>query len=156
MATPAGTWILDDANVLVGATTADEDISGFCAQAMVSIQHIEVPTPHTFGQSGQVTTVSDHYTVTVTLDLVTDNYSAGQLDRIFRAFMKPPLGSSTTGEAHIAISPSSTSPGTATNPTFGGMIVVSQWEPLGGGQVGDIVRQTRTFTGTGNWTVDDS
>ena len=153
MATPAGVWILDDAFVQVGATSADEDISGFCAQAMVSIQNTEVPTPHTFGQDGQVTTVSSHYTVTVTLDLVTDNYSAGQLDKIFRAFMRPPMGASTTGEAFISISPSSTSPGTATNPTFGGKIVVSQWEPFGSGQVGDIVRQTRTFTGTGDWTV---
>ena len=44
-----GVWILDDAFVQVGATSADEDISGFCAQAMVSIQNTEVPTPHTFG-----------------------------------------------------------------------------------------------------------
>ena len=156
MATPAGVWILDDAHVMVGATSADEDISGFCAQAMVSITNTEVPTPHTFGQDGQVTTVSSHYTVQVTLDLITDNYSAGQLDRIFRAFMRAPMGSSTNGEAFISISPSSVSPGTATNPTFSGKIVVSQWEPFGGGQVGDIVRQTRTFTGTGDWTVDDA
>ena len=53
MATPAGVWILDDAHVQVGATSADEDISGFCAQAMVSIQNIEVPTLTLSGRTGR-------------------------------------------------------------------------------------------------------
>ena len=155
------TWILDNAEVMVGATAADQDISGYVASAMVHLEHPEVPTPHTFGQAGQRTTVSGHYTVTVTLDLITDNFDAGSLDRIFRAFMKPPFGASTSGEAFISIAPDGSQPsgptsGTATNPSFSGKIVVSQWDLLGSGAVGEIVRQSRTFTGTGNWTIDDA
>ena len=60
MATPAGVWILDDAHVDGrGDFSADEDISGFCAQAMVSIQNTwRFPLRTHSAQDGQVTTVS--------------------------------------------------------------------------------------------------
>ena len=155
------TVILDNAAVWVGSgATADTNISGYVAQAMLSFQHLEVPTPHTFGQSGQVTSISAHYTVTVTLDLITDGYDSGELDKIFQDFMPGPLGAgdgiASIVIAHTGASGGSLPVGTAAAPVYTGQIVVSQWDPLGGGQVGQIVRQTRTFTGTGNWTKTTS
>ena len=95
------TVILDNAAVWVGSgATADTNISGYVAQAMLSFQHIETPTPHTFGQAGQVTSISSHYTVTVTLDLITDGYDSGELDKIFQDFMPGPLGAGRRGGFH--------------------------------------------------------
>ena len=88
-----GTIVLDNAEVWVGdSNTTTTKISGYVASAMLHFEHPEIPTAHTFGQAGQVTSVSEHYTVTVTLDLITDGYDASELDRIMTSFMRPPLG----------------------------------------------------------------
>lgn len=174
----AGIWL---AQVNSGGATAIvanswRNISGFVAQAMVAINWVETSTPHTFGVSGAVRATSQHYDVAVTLDLVTDNYGAvgsaaapAGLNEIFRRHMRPPLGSGTgasnSGFARIHIAPNSgkdlsasppsivSTPPTATadKPSFVGNIVVASWEPFGSGNVGELVRQSRTFNGTGEW-----
>ena len=156
-----GTLVLDNAEVWVGTSnTTTTKISGYVASAMLHFEHPEIPTAHTFGQAGQVTSVSEHYTVTVTLDLITDGYDDGELDRIMTAFMRPPLGPpGGTGQFWMRIAPDGADTSTTTtpagadpNPAYLGQVVISQWDPLGSGAVAEIVRQSRTFTGTGNWT----
>ena len=102
-----GTIVLDNAEVWVGdSNTTTTKISGYVASAMLHFEHPEIPTAHTFGQAGQVTSVSEHYTVTVTLDLITDGYDASELDRIITSFMRPPLGPPAgTGRFWMRIAP---------------------------------------------------
>lgn len=179
----AGIWlasITDGSKTAPSAATTWRNISGYVAKAMVAINWVETATPHTFGVSGAVRAVSQHYDVAVTLDLVTDSYKAvgaqnqargpDGLNEIFRRHMRPPLGSGTadtnSGFARIHIAPNSgstfappalptvvaTPPNASANkPTFVGNIVISSWEPFGEGNVGELVRQSRTFNGTGEW-----
>ena len=147
------TYILDNPSV----DWAGTDISGYCAQAMVAVRHIEVAVPHTYGQDGAQRAVSDHYDWSVTLRLIHDGFGNGTLNKAITDRMKPPLGPATgTGEAQITIRPGGTGTITADNPSCVGNVVVSEWEPLGSGEAGTIAQQTRTFNGTGNLTWSDS
>ena len=143
------------------------DISGYVAQAMVAVNHVVTPTPHTFGLKGAIHAVSDHYDVAVTMDLVTDNFGTAGLDAIFRAYLPGPIGTG-SGYAALFIKPAgaqnspiatpsaiSGAPNT-THPAFKGRIVVANWEPFGPGQVGALVRQTRNFVGNGDFSYDVS
>ena len=156
-----GTLVLDNAEVWVGTSnTTTTKISGYVASAMLHFEHPEIPTAHTFGQLGQVTSVSEHYTVNVTLDLITDGYDAAELDRIMTSFMRPPLGpSSGTGRFWMRVAPDGADTSTTTTPAGSGcrscVSGAGGYRSVGpagqSGAVAEIVRQTRTFTGTGNW-----
>ena len=141
-------FILDDAFVEIGGT----DLSDAVKQCKLTVSHTEVSTPHTFGKSGAVTAVSEKYTWSLDVDFVTDEFGAGGVDAIMTALMPAPLGASTTqGKAAIEIRPDSAVV-SASNPKYTGNVIIGMWEPLGGGAVGEIVTQTRTFQGSGDLT----
>ena len=141
-------FILDDAFVEIGGT----DLSDAVKQCRLHVEHRRVETPHTFGKSGAVGAVSEKYTWSLDLDFVTDAFGAGTVDAVITALMPSPLGASTTqGKAAVEIRPDSAAVG-ATNPKYTGNVLIDQWDPLGGGTVGEIVTQTRTFMGTGDLT----
>ena len=148
--------VLDGAQIQIGASTANQNISAYIPQCMIHSENLLVTTPHTFGQDGPIAEVSAKYNWSVQLEFVTDDFGASTIDGIMRGLMRAPMGSSTTGRAAISIIPKAGTGGTAENPTFSGTVLIDQWDPLGGGNVGEIVRQTRTLTGVGTLDVDDS
>ena len=138
--------VLDDAAVDWGGT----DISAALAMAKIMVQHVVVETPHTFGKPAAVVKTSKRYTWQVDMLFITDGYAAAELDGIVTAVMLPPLGPATgTGEVEVVMKHSDAAV-SADNKSYTGTITVPEWEPLGGGAVGEIVRQTRTFRGTGD------
>ena len=139
---------LDDPTVTLGGT----DISDAVAQAQLTLTHNRVSVPMTFGKSGALHRASSKYTWQVTLDLITDGYGAGTLDGIVTTLMPAPLGASTTGGVTEIVIKQDDGAVAATNPSYTGDIVLDAWDPLGSGQAGDIIRNSRTFMGTGDLT----
>ena len=150
---------IEDAVVYIGRFTdtppVRTDISQAVAQAQLSIVHRRVEVPHTFGTiSGVRTVASKKFSWSVTLDVVTDGYGAAELDGIMTNLMPAPLGSSTDGgraDIEIRYDDGAIS---ASNPAYKGQIVIDQWNPLGSGTPGDIVRNSFTFMGDGDLEKD--
>lgn len=143
--------ILDNAFV----SFAGNDISGYCTRAMLHIEHNETVTPWTFGIDGESRDVATHYRWNLTLDLLTDGYDANTIDKIVTGVMPPPLGPTAgTGKAAIIVRATGGSAGSssASNPQYAGSVAVSQWDPLGSGEIGQLIRNSRTFNGDGNLT----
>lgn len=178
------TIFLSDSDIWVGAAFGtsgqgiDKQISGYVATGMLHLEHPEVPTPHLFGLLGQQTSVSPHYSASMTLDLITDGWAAGGLDDIITSHMRPPLGPEMgNGRMWVWVRPGGVTGDEAwpagrvrsvqptpnpqnyvgrggpsvAYPVYIGQVVVSQWDPLGPGVAGEMIRQNRSFTGHGNW-----
>lgn len=141
-------YVFDDAEI----TFAGTDVSAAVAQARIHITHVVAQSPHTFQRRVQTAEASRNYSWTVEFDFVTDAFGSATMDGVVRATMRPPLGAA-TGKAAIKIKPGSGAKA-ATNPSFEGTVLVDQWEPLGDGTATEIIRQTRTFTGVSELTVD--
>ena len=128
---------------------AGTDISGYCAQARIMLNHVESVVPHLYGQQGAQRVVSTHYDWSVTFDFVHDGFGTGTLEKAITDTMPPPLGPANgPGRAALEIAVA-TGTQTDSNPKWQGTVVVSSWEPLGSGQAGQIMRQSRTFNGDG-------
>lgn len=143
---------LDDPSVSVGGT----DISDAVASCQFRFTYRLVEVPNTFGAAGPRRRASEKYDFQVTLDVITDGFDAGELDKVMTALMPAPLGASTTGGlAEIIIKPDSGATA-ATNPSYTGNIVIHEWDPIGSGVAGDIIRNSHTFMGAGDLAVATS
>jgi len=133
----------DNAYLTIGGT----DVSAYVSAVNLQLTHPEVAAPHTFGQAGPLRAASRKYDYTLEVTFYTDAWGAASVDAIITALMRPPLGSGTGLAAVVFGVDGSTA--SANNPHYKFGIVLSQWQPLGGGQVNEPVMQTRTYNGNG-------
>lgn len=132
-----------------------QDLSDHVAQVMIHVEDTGVTETITAGNAWAENTLSGKGRWSVTLDFVTDSYQAAApngLDGMMRELLPPAAGGTATGAAavsqEIVIRPDAAAE-SAANPQRSGQIVMHAWDPLGGGQVGQIVRQTQTYVGSG-------
>lgn len=136
---------LDDVHLTLGTT----DVSAFVRQAHLMIEHDEVTSPPTFGRKYEVTQVADSYRWSLTVAFSTDSFDAGDVDASVTALMPAPLGASTSGGIGAFVARPDSAAISTENPQYSGSVAISSWEPLGSGQRGEEVTQTRTFRGAG-------
>lgn len=134
--------VLDDVSVSLGGT----DISAAVATARIHVTYHNVEVPHTMGRNWGPTKTSDKYRWMVDLDIQTDAFGSSNLDGIVSSKLPAPLGTG-SGETTLSILP------TGSGKTYSGTVSLSEWEPLGTGTTGEIISQTRTFTGAGALSV---
>ena len=136
---------LDNPKVTFGGT----DISSAVQKARLMVDHVEIDVDAAFGEDVRRTVASAAYSWSVEFEFRTDGYATGTLDAVITSKMHPPLGSG-DGDAVITIEPTLIDSKTTispANPRYSGTVAVSGWEPLGPGNSGAVVVQTRTFKG---------
>ena len=149
--------IIDVVTIGLGAPgTADgslDDISGFISRGELVITNTLVTTPATFGSHGENNDVSQSYNWSIMLDIYTDGYGGTTIDEMVRDLMRAPLGPSTrTGKGQILVRATGED-ASVTNPSYGGLVAISEWRPLGSGVKGEAVMNTVTWPGDGTLTV---
>jgi len=156
--------VLDSVSATVkGKASGDtaHDISAYVSSARITVTHPEVAAPNTFGRAGPLRAVSSKYDWSVELTFETDGWGASSIDAIMTGLMHAPLGpsdsddsdSERSGVVEVALGATSGT-ASATNPVYEGDVLLSQWEPLGSGQINERVSQTRTLQGAGPLTED--
>ena len=130
-----------------GTTPTKTDISSAVQRARIMVDHVEIDVDAAFGEDVRRTVASAAYSWSVELELRTDGYGGTTLDQLFTAQMHPPLGTG-DGSITIVLQPDKGNVA-AGNPAYKGKVAVSGWEPLGPGNAGSVVVQTRTMKGFG-------
>ena len=128
-------------------------IFGFLSRAEIVVTNTLVTTPPTFGQHGESNDVAESYSWQLMLDIYTDGYGGSTIDQVVTQLMRPPLGPSTaTGKAQILARATAATAG-EDNPSYGGVVAISEWRPLGGGAKGEAVMNNVTWRGDGTLAV---
>ncbi|MYE70642.1 MAG: hypothetical protein F4237_11410 [Gemmatimonadetes bacterium] len=145
---------LDDPYVQIEyGTSSVQDISSAVQRARLSVEHVEIDVDAAFGEDVRRTVATSAHSWMIDFEFRTDGYGAASLDKLITAQMHPPLGSG-DGSITVLVMPkknlsASKATGTADAPAYKGKVAVSSWEPLGPGNAGAVVVQSRTFKGFG-------
>ena len=122
--------VLTDAKITINGVNLSDHITS------VSLSTSDdVVDTSAFGTGGARTRVAGLADNSVTLEFAQD-YAAANVE----ATIYPLLGTITT----VVVSPTSTSPGTATNPSYTFSALVSEWQPLSGA-VGELATASVTW-----------
>jgi hypothetical protein len=122
--------VLTDAKITINGVNLSDHITS------VSLSTSDdVVDTSAFGTGGARTRVAGLADNSVTLEFAQD-YAAANVE----ATIYPLLGTTTT----VVVSPTSTSPGTATNPSYTFSALVSEWQPLSGA-VGELATASVTW-----------
>jgi hypothetical protein len=122
--------VLTDAKITINGVNLSDHITS------VSLSTSDdVVDTSAFGGGGARTRVAGLADNSVTLEFAQD-YAAANVE----ATIYPLLGTTTT----VVVSPTSTSPGTATNPSYTFSALVSEWQPLSGA-VGELATASVTW-----------
>lgn len=125
-------------------TLGGTPISNFVTQASVRWEETNVEEAVTAGEDWASQSRSGKKRASATLSFVADGFNASQLETTMNALLPQPYGASTSDTQELIIKPSSGAI-SATNPGFTCDVIITSWEPLGGGMVGQNLRSTHTW-----------
>jgi hypothetical protein len=122
--------VLTDAKITVNGV----NLSNYCTSVTLNTTTDVVETT-AFSSTAAKTRISGLQDNSVSFEW-TQDYGTSLVE----ATIYPLLGTTTT----IVVSPTSTSPGTAANPSYTFTALISEWQPLSGG-VGELATATTSF-----------
>ena len=136
-----------------------EDFSSDVSQVMLDIQHTGVVQSITAGNDWAENTPSGKGMWTLTVTFESDGFdntgAAEDLEKKLADLLPAPIGTATAQSQPVIIRPDSAAVG-MTNPQWTGNAVLSNIQPFGSGQVGQVVRFTQTWVGDGALTKTTS
>ena len=137
--------VLKSPTISIGGTDFSDDVS----QVMLNLQMTGVTETITAGSDWAENTPSGKGRWSVTITFESDGFGTGNLDGKLDALLPAPIGSPGTAQVQQIIIKPDSGATSASNPSFTGNAVLSSIDPLGGGQVGQVIRHTQTWVGDG-------
>ena len=139
---------LKNPSITIGGTDFSSDVS----QVMLDIQQTGVTESITAGNEWAENTPSGKGRWSVTITFEVDGYSTSQVEGQLLGLMPPPIGADSNPASQPIVIKADDGAVSASNPSWTGNAVLSAYQPLGSGQVGQVVRFTQTWVGDGTLT----